>query len=153
MDTDIFIGYNPGLIVYECTIPPLTLYFQLPVLFGEGGRNDSRFLLFRVANAVFADAVNTHLHLVDSTRKGFPQVLDIDIEAVRIEAAHLPAAFALKVGVGAVVVIGCQAEVGRPSAGADAFDDTVGDQQVEDSVDRHPVDRAAALEGVVDVSG
>ena len=52
-----------------------------------------------------------------------------------------------------MVVVGGQAIVGGPAAGADALDDAMADQQVENAVDRHPVDSAAAFEGVKDVTG
>ncbi|VTR68784.1 hypothetical protein DESC_720162 [Desulfosarcina cetonica] len=56
-------------------------------------------------------------------------------------------------GVPGMVFVGRHAIVEGPATGADAVQDATGHEQIEDAVDRYPVDAATALEGVVDVAG
>jgi len=74
--------------------------------------------------------------------------IGFDVQAFRAQTVHLAALFAVEMGVRPVVFVGRQAVVGGPAAGAQAFDDTLVHQPVQDAVDRDPVDGAAALQAL-----
>ena len=48
---------------------------------------------------------------------------------------------------GRMVIIGGQTVVSGPAAGAEALNDAVFHQQIQNAVDGHPIDRTAALQG------
>lgn len=104
-------------------------------------------------HAVFTDAVHPNFHFVNSARKRILKGRGIDLETVRIQAIHLSAAFAIKMGMGLVVIIGRKAKIGGPSGGAQALDNTVIDQTVENAIDRDAVYGTCPAKGFINIRG
>jgi hypothetical protein len=104
-------------------------------------------------DAVFTDPIDPHFHFIDTAGESLPQWLDFDAETVRVQAIHLATAFTVKMRMWLMVRIGRQTVVKSPAAGADAFDDTTVDEQIEIAIDCHPVNRTAAFKRLKYVSG
>lgn len=101
--------------------------------------------------AVLADSVHADFDLVDSAGEGFLERIGIDPQAFRSQAIHLSASFAVEMRVRQMVPVGRQPVIKCPAAGAEPIEHPMIDQQIENAVDRHPVDRTAALQSLEDV--
>ena len=116
-------------------------------------RMASVFSMLLHAQAVLTDPIHANLHLVNLTGEGSPQRIGVNPQTSRIQTIHLSAAFAVKMGMGPVKIIGRQAEIGGPAPRAEPLKDPMLDEQIKNAVYGHAIDRTAPFQGLEDVCG
>jgi len=90
----------------------------------ETGRDIVLTLVLQL-ETILAYSVNADFNAANLTGKGLLQIVGVDIHALRMKAVHLTAAGTVKMRMAGMVFIGCQAEMGGPTAGAQALEDTL----------------------------
>jgi hypothetical protein len=109
--------------------------------------------IFIGAQAVFAEPIDPNLHTLNQSRKGALHGFGINREALRIQTFQMTAALTVKMRMGRMERIGPQTVNKRSPAAAEPLDQTVVHKKIEDPINRHPVYRCVALQGLVYITG
>lgn len=108
--------------------------------------------LFVIFAAVFADTIDPDLHSGDFTGKSSLEQFRINMQEFRPQAIHLAAATAVEMGVRGMMSVWRQTIIGSPATGTQFLKNSVFNQQIENAVHRHPVNRLASTNHIVDIA-